>query len=237
MASGGYNPKGYPCPQTPQKRGSRRSLEGGAGAGEKLPALVEPVKHPMQQTESTPPSGASLVKLAAVFYGVLLAVAWGWAAVMGRSPWFASAEAAQRGVELLDLVLGLVTGALVVAVSAALTRTGWGAALSRALGTLLGPLTRRDCLVLAVLSGVGEEAFFRGALQPQVGLVAASVIFGLAHLVPRRDLAPWCLFSFAAGLLLGLLFERTGNLLAPGVAHVVVNAVNLRLLSVRWGGG
>jgi membrane protease YdiL (CAAX protease family) len=104
------------------------------------------------------------------------------------------------------------------------------------LGQLLGILSWRDCLVLAVLSGVSEEAFFRGALQPQLGLVATSALFGLAHLVPRRELAPWCLFSFAAGLLLGLLFERTGNLLAPSVAHIVVNAVNLRLLSVKWGG-
>ncbi len=191
----------------------------------------------MQHAEPTPPSGASLVKPAVVFYGVLLGIGWGWAALMGRSPWFDGAAAAHRGVVPLDLLVGLVAGALVIAVSAALTRTGWGTALSRALGTLLGPLSWRDCVVLAVLSGVGEEVFFRGALQPQVGLVAASVIFGLAHLAPRRDLAPWCLFSFAAGLLLGLLFERTGNLMAPIVAHVLVNSVNLRILSVKWGGG
>ncbi|HJO22090.1 MAG: CPBP family intramembrane metalloprotease [Myxococcota bacterium] len=190
----------------------------------------------MQQAESTPPSGALLVKTAAVFYGALLAVAWGWASLMGRSLWFASTAAEQRGVAPLDLALGLVVGVLVVAISAALARTVWGAALSRALGQLLGILSWRDCLVLAVLSGVSEEAFFRGALQPQLGLVATSALFGLAHLVPRRELAPWCLFSFAAGLLLGLLFERTGNLLAPSVAHIVVNAVNLRLLSVKWGG-
>ena len=133
--------------------------------------------------------------------------------------------------------MGLVAGALVISVSAALSRTGWGRDLSQALGSLLGPLRWRDCLVLAVLSGVSEEAFFRGALQPEVGLFVASVIFGLAHLAPRRELAPWCLFSFGAGLLLGVLFERTGNLVAPVVAHFAVNAVNLRLLSTRWGGG
>jgi len=191
----------------------------------------------MQQAEPKPPSGASLVKPATIFYSVLLGIAWLWASWMGRSPWFASAAAEQRGVAPLDLVVGLVAGVLVIAVSVALVRTKPGSDLSRALGTLLGPLRWRDCLVLAVLSGVGEEAFFRGALQPQVGLVAASVIFGLAHLAPRRELAPWCLFSFAAGLLLGLLFERTGNLLAPTVTHIVVNTVNLRLLSVKWGGG
>ncbi|MEE2678256.1 MAG: CPBP family intramembrane glutamic endopeptidase [Myxococcota bacterium] len=191
----------------------------------------------MQDPEFEPPSRASLVKTAGVFYSAMLAVAWAWAAWMGRSPWFASPGAMQRGVVPLDFAVGLVAGVLVIAVSAALAQTRWGRALSEALGSLLGPLRWRDCLVLALLSGVAEEAFFRGALQPEVGLFAASVIFGLAHLVPRRELAPWCLFSFAAGLLLGLLFDRTGNLVAPVVAHFVVNAVNLRLLSTRWSGG
>lgn len=191
----------------------------------------------MQQPEFEPSPRASLVKPACVFYGVMLAAAWAWTSWMGRSLWFSSAGAMQRGVVPLDFAVGLVAGALVISVSAALSRTGWGRDLSQALGSLLGPLRWRDCLVLAVLSGVSEEAFFRGALQPEVGLFVASVIFGLAHLAPRRELAPWCLFSFGAGLLLGVLFERTGNLVAPVVAHFAVNAVNLRLLSTRWGGG
>jgi hypothetical protein len=66
-----------------------------------------------------------------------------------------------------------------------------------------------------------------------VGLVPASLIFGLAHFVPRRELAPWCLFAIAAGLLLGGLYEWTGNLVAPVVAHAGINAVNLRLRAAR----
>jgi membrane protease YdiL (CAAX protease family) len=81
---------------------------------------------------------------------------------------------------------------------------------------------------------VAEEAFFRGALQPHVGLVAASLIFGLAHFAPRRDLLPWTAFSLGAGLLLGGLFEMTGNLLAPVAAHALINAVNLRFLSLYY---
>ncbi len=37
----------------------------------------------------------------------------------------------------------------------------------------------------------------------------------------------------AAGLLLGGLFEWSGNLVAPVVAHAGINAVNLRLLAAR----
>ena len=74
----------------------------------------------------------------------------------------------------------------------------------------------------------------RGALQPQVGLWVASAAFALAHFAPRRDLWPWTLCSFAAGLALGLLFTWTGNLVAPIAAHALINAVNLRVLAVRY---
>ena len=116
-------------------------------------------------------------------------------------------------------------------------RTALGAALARALAAALGPLRTRDCIVLALLSGVAEEALFRGALQPQVGLVWASLLFALAHLVPRRELLPWSVFSLAAGFLLGGLYLATGNLVAPVVAHFTINAVNLRKLSRDFAAG
>ena len=109
--------------------------------------------------------------------------------------------------------------------------------LARALGRLLGRLSLAQCVLLAAVSGVAEEAFFRGVLQPRIGLLAAALVFGLAHFVPRRELAPWALFAFAAGLLLGILFESTGNLVAPVVAHASINAVNLWLLSERYATG
>ena len=99
---------------------------------------------------------------------------------------------------------------------------------------MLGRLRVSECVALALLSGVAEEAFFRGALQPQVGLLAASLLFALAHFAPGRDLWPWTLCSLAAGLALGGLFAWTGNLVAPVVAHALINAVNLRVLSVRY---
>jgi membrane protease YdiL (CAAX protease family) len=102
-----------------------------------------------------------------------------------------------------------------------------GRVLAEHLAGILGPLSGTQVVILALASGVGEEAFFRGALQPRVGLVAASLLFGLAHLVPRRELLPWAGFALLAGVLLGALFEYTGNLLAPTLAHVVVNGVNL----------
>jgi membrane protease YdiL (CAAX protease family) len=168
---------------------------------------------------------------ALIFYGVLLGVAVAWrVGLQGESLLLASVSG--RVQWLRDGLLGLGAGALVIAGSAALTaRTRIGDALARALAAALGPLRTRDCVVLALLSGVAEEAFFRGALQPRVGLVWASLLFALAHLVPRRELLPWSVFSLAAGFLLGGLYAATGNLVAPVVAHFAINAVNLRKLS------
>lgn len=183
-----------------------------------------------------PAKPPSLLRLASLFYGVLLAAALGWGALEGRSIFYASAEAAARGpAPWHDLAVGLLAGGLVILLSHELTRrTDWGGQLARTLAAVLGRLAWSQCLVLAVLSGIAEEAFFRGALQPHVGLVAASLLFALAHFAPRRDLLPWTAFSLGAGLLLGGLFDATGNLTAPVVAHALINAVNLRLLSVRY---
>ncbi|MCS5634940.1 MAG: CPBP family intramembrane metalloprotease, partial [Myxococcota bacterium] len=99
----------------------------------------------------------------------------------------------------------------------------------------LGPIGVPNAVLLAFASGIAEEMFFRGALQPRVGLVAASVLFALLHFLPRRALWPWTVFALAAGLLFGGLFQWTGNLIAPVTAHIVVNAVNLPVLERRFG--
>jgi hypothetical protein len=135
-----------------------------------------------------------------------------------------------------DVALGLAVAAVLIYLSDELTRrTRWGEAMARVLAAMIGKRSVRDCIVLGVASGLAEEAFFRGALQPQVGLVVASLIFGLAHFVPQRDLLPWAGIAIGAGILLGSLFIATGNLVAPVVTHIGVNAVNLKRLGDRYG--
>lgn len=185
-----------------------------------------------------PPSGRDWVRWAALFYGGLAGVALGWSAWAG-TPWaFADEARARAGVDWSgDLGLGLFCGLGVIALSEACTRwSARGRALAAELGALLGPLTLGQCLLLAALSGFAEEAFFRGLLQPRIGWLGATLLFGLAHVPPRRSLWAWSGFALAAGGLLGGLFAWTGNLLAPITAHAVINAVNLRLLSRRHGG-
>ena len=177
--------------------------------------------------------GPGLVPMAGLFYGVMFAGALLWGALEGRAPVFAP-EA--REVDWVgDLSLGGVAGLLMVGLSDLVTRlTAWGERTARILGEMLGPIRTGDALWLALVSSIAEELVFRGALQPHLGWVATSLVFGLAHLAPRRDLMPWTVMAVAAGLVLGALFAWTGNVLAPIAAHFTVNAINLRQLSRRY---
>ncbi len=190
-------------------------------------------------SRATQPDSGRLLRLAGVFYGLLLAAAWLWRSVgYGEPLLYASPEAAARGIDpLRDGAVGLLAGLALVAVSRLWTnRTRSGRALADALSSLLGRLSLAQVGVLAALSGVAEEAFFRGALQPRVGLLVASLLFGLAHYVPRRPLVAWAPATLLAGLALGGLFAWTGNLVAPALAHAVVNALNLHWLGRRGAG-
>jgi len=185
---------------------------------------------------SPAPEPVPIVRAAALFYGGLLGVALIWAWVVGEPLLFLSAAAEARGVRLGgDFGYGLAAGLLVIGLSELSTRhTRVGERLAAALAGVLGRRSPLECVALALASGVAEEAFFRGALQPHIGLVAASILFGAVHFVPRRELLPWTGFAVAAGFLLGWLFDTTGNLVAPIVAHVTINAVNLWLLTSRY---
>ena len=207
-----------------------------AGTGSYLPpgAAVNEVLRlgePPGDAAERPP----LVRAALIFYALMLLAAAAWSAITGDPLFYASTLAQARGPDpLRDLAAGALAGAIVIAVSRQFTRhTRWGTDLARSLAAALGELSVAHCALLAAVSAIAEEAFFRGAIQPRIGLVAASLLFGLAHFVPRREFLPWTVFSVAAGFLLGALFSATGNLLAPVVAHALINAVNLRMLSTR----
>jgi membrane protease YdiL (CAAX protease family) len=66
-----------------------------------------------------------------------------------------------------------------------------------------------------------------------IGLVVASALFGLLHAFntfdPRMGLDSlswgWALSATCAGLFFGLLRERTGSLVACGIAHGLPDAV------------
>lgn len=134
-----------------------------------------------------------------------------------------------------DLGLGLAVGAGSIVITEILERLSASArALARTLGKLLGPLQPHEVFWYAFCSSVGEELLFRGALQPSLGLVVTSVLFGAIHGFFSRQLWFWSILAILMGFVFGWLKEHTGSLLAPIVAHFVINLVNLTLLGRRY---
>jgi membrane protease YdiL (CAAX protease family) len=76
---------------------------------------------------------------------------------------------------------------------------------------------------------LGEETFFCGAIQQEFGLVVASLVFGLVHVGPDRRYLVWTVWAVLAGFMFGALYEVTGGLLAPILAHSGHNAATLLL--------
>ena len=74
----------------------------------------------------------------------------------------------------------------------------------------------------AVLGGItaalGEELFFRGFIQAQWGLAAGVLLFGLAHF-GRKDIRVVSYWSFMHGLIIGLSYRFSGNILVPMMTH------------------
>jgi membrane protease YdiL (CAAX protease family) len=107
----------------------------------------------------------------------------------------------------------------------------WARQLHMEFHVVLRGLTGWQALVIALASAVGEEALFRGAMVPTLGLWLSSVIFGVVHVPVRRGLWPWPLLAFGLGLAFGAIYVRTGDLTGPILAHFVINYFNLRHIS------
>ncbi len=169
--------------------------------------------------------GPRFVALAAVFYAALLLAA----TVLGV--WRNRNVFAMGDSVLLDLFLGALTACGTVILGISLYRL---LPALRRLSDELAPLlvdgaASRDLVLVSILSGVGEEVFFRGALQPVLGIVITSLLFGALHVGPDRRYLVWTLWAVGAGFLFGALYEWTGGLLAPMAAHVLHNATTLLL--------
>ncbi len=169
--------------------------------------------------------GPRFVGLAAVFYTTLFSAAVVLNALRGRDA-FPLADSV-----LFGLFVGVGTACGTVASGVLLYRLL--PALRKVSDELAPRLVdgarRWDLVLVSAFSGVGEEAFFRGALQPALGLVATSILFGALHIGPDRRYLAWTLWAIGAGFLFGFLYEWTGGFLAPMTAHVLHNAATLLL--------
>lgn len=77
-------------------------------------------------------------------------------------------------------------------------------------------------LLIGLTAGIGEELFFRGALQPRFGIVITAAAFALMH--QQYELS-WVLVGmFGIGILLGIERKRYGTSAAI-VTHATMNII------------
>ena len=168
---------------------------------------------------------------AGCLYPLLLLAALVWLWLRGRlgrleqvaigehGPWFA-------------LGAGAVVGLGAVVLGAGLSRyLGAFARLEAKLTAMIGPLDDRQIWVLALMSALGEEIFFRLALLDATNIWVSAALFALLH--AGRGLWMWAAGAFAFGLLFGAMVERGLGLLSVTVAHALLNYLSLRRMVLQ----
>ena len=119
-----------------------------------------------------------------------------------------------------------------------------GVAVSTAVPRVRGDMTERDLpdgplrwLLVGIPLGTvwSEEAAYRGALGtvaadgfgPEGGRLVQATAFGLSHIADARStgepVVPSVLVTGLAGWGFGWLYERSGSLIAPMLAHLAIN--------------
>jgi membrane protease YdiL (CAAX protease family) len=94
---------------------------------------------------------------------------------------------------------------------------------------LMAPCSLIDLLGISLLAGLGEEVLFRGVVQEAfknwfslwVGVLVASVLFGLMHAITFT----YALLAGLMGAYLGLVFWYTDNLLVAVLTHALYDFV------------
>jgi len=124
------------------------------------------------------------------------------------------------------IAVATVATVLLIIATPWIMRFEWARQVTELVARTFGPLTATRAAWLGIVSGFSEELLFRGALQPMLGLLPASIAFALLHCV-----AGWWLFALVMGVALGLLYSWDANLWPCVLAHALLNGVNLYRLS------
>lgn len=74
-----------------------------------------------------------------------------------------------------------------------------------------------DLCLISILAGFAEELLFRGVIQVKLGIVGASIIFGLLHFITPA----YCVIATIMGFYLGFLFQYYESLLIPIQLHFI----------------
>ncbi len=74
-----------------------------------------------------------------------------------------------------------------------------------------------DLCIISIFAGLAEELLFRGVIQVKLGIVGASIIFGLLHFLTPA----YFIIATLMGFYLGILFLYYDSLLIPIQLHFI----------------
>jgi membrane protease YdiL (CAAX protease family) len=127
-----------------------------------------------------------------------------------------------------------ITIAVTMGVAAAAFAAGFGPSAPQEIPPLMVWLAGLPILQKLAIIGAAmtvEEAFFRGFLQPRLGLWVSSILFALAH--ASYGLPLMIVSVLTISVLIGRAFEQRGRLVPCIVAHGVFDAIQL-LIILPW---
>lgn len=172
---------------------------------------MKSLQSPLKFTQVLP--SAVIILIVGAFLSLFVG-SWTWAGSLGVWAWPA----------------GAVLGIAIYAISYFLSTSSWLVSSSirdllHTLHILFQNLSWLQIVILSLLAGIGEELLIRGVLQswlvsvtgPWVGIVTASLIFGLLHYMTKV----YVVLTFALGMLFGLAFHFSDSILLVMIAHTV----------------
>jgi membrane protease YdiL (CAAX protease family) len=180
------------------------------------------------------PPRRAVIRAAVIAEGTLLLVALGAGRLTGHSP------LAQVRVDPIGIGWGLVATLPLCLGLAWCLRTRFPpiVRLVHLVNQQIRPLfegcSLPELVLVSALAGAGEEALFRGVLQPTLAdhvpgwlaLIATAAAFGLVHFLTRE----YAIVAGIVGLYLGAAVLLSGNLFVPMLAHGLYDLIALVLL-------
>ena len=134
----------------------------------------------------------------------------------------------------IGIAIAATFACFVVAAIAGLVSQQFDPGLSESLDEVVDQMTAQvqnpiGAVVLGASAGIGEEAIFRGALQPRYGIIIPSLLFMMLH-GPQYGFNLALLGLFGVSIILGLVRMHV-NTTAAMITHALFNAVQVLALS------
>jgi membrane protease YdiL (CAAX protease family) len=134
----------------------------------------------------------------------------------------------------IGIAVAATIAAFVVAGLVGLVQQQFDPELSDSLNEIVDQMTAQvqnpiGALVLGASAGIGEEAIFRGALQPRFGIIIPSLLFAMLH-GPQYGFNVALLGLLGVSIILGLE-RKYVNTTAAMITHALFNAVQVLALS------